>query len=109
MARSGDTPRPAEQRAVGRWGKGLGTGLLIGGVAGVVVGLAIGVLAFDRAGATWTSALGGAIFGTVVGAFIGGMSTLEDPPPGEEPGGHDPSLGRPGLTHDEQDRSAPPS
>ena len=109
MARSGETSRPEEQRAVGRWGKGLGTGLLIGGVLGIVAGLAIGLLAFDGAAATWTSALGGAIFGTVVGAFIGGMSTLEDPPPGEEPEGHDPSLGRPGLTHDEQDRPTPPA
>ena len=104
MASGEDLPQPREQRAVGRWGKGLGSGLLIGGVAGVLIGLAIGLLAFEGAAATATAALGGTIFGTVVGAFIGGMSTLEDPPPGDELKTHDPSLGRPGLTHDEQDR-----
>jgi hypothetical protein len=44
------------------------------------------------------------IFGGLAGAFIGGMSRLEDPPPGQEPGVRERPLDRPGLTHDEQDR-----
>ena len=107
MQRGGDVPRTDEQRAVGRWGKGLFLGLAIGGVVGVVAGLAIGLIAFGGTGAVLASALGGAIFGTGVGAFMGGMSTLEDRPPGDEAGAHDPSLGQEGLTHDEQDRPSP--
>ena len=105
MRRDGDTSQPREHQAVSRWGHGLGAGLAIGGVLGAIAGLVIGVLAFEGAAATATAALGGAIFGMVVGAFTGGMSTLEDPPPGQEPGSHDPSLGRSGLTHDEQEGS----
>ena len=107
MQRGGDVPRSDEQRAVGRWGKGLFLGLAIGGVVGVVAGFAIGLIAFDGTGAVLAAALGGAIFGTGVGAFMGGMSTLEDRPPGDEAGAHDPSLGHEGLTHDEQDRPSP--
>lgn len=106
MQRDGDVPRTDEQRAVGRWGKGLFLGLAIGCVVGVVAGFAIGLIAFEGTGAVLASALGGAIFGTGVGAFMGGMSTLEDRPPGDEAGAHDPSLGREGLTHDEQERPA---
>lgn len=107
MDRKGDVLRSKERRAVGRWGRGLGLGLMIGGAAGVLIGFSMGLLAFDGTAAVLAAALGGAIFGTVVGAFIGGMSTLEDPPPGDEPKTHDPSLGRPGLTHEEQDRPGP--
>jgi hypothetical protein len=107
MARRGDAPRPRERTSVGRWSRGVVLGLLIGGTVGIVVGLAIGLLAFDGGAAVLSAVLGGAIFGTVVGGFVGGMSTLEDPPPGEEPEAHDPSLGRPGLTHEEQDPSDP--
>jgi hypothetical protein len=101
MQRGGDIPRSDERRAVGRWGTGLFLGLAIGGGIGVVAGLVIGMLAFDSTSATLTSALGGAIFGLIVGAFIGGLSTLEDRPPGDEAGTHAPSLGRPGLTHED--------
>ena len=103
MQRNGDVSRSDERRAVGRWGRGLGKGLAIGGVIGVLAGLGIGALAFEGAAAIFAAALGGAIFGTVVGAFVGGMSTLEDPAPGDEPQTHEASLGRPGLLHDEQD------
>jgi hypothetical protein len=103
MQRGGDIPRSEERRAVGRWGTGVFLGLGIGGTIGVVAGLLIGLIAFEGTGAILTSALGGAIFGLIVGGFIGGMSTLEDRPPGAEAGTHDPSLGRPGLTHHEGD------
>jgi hypothetical protein len=103
MQRPGDVPRADEQRAVGRWGRGLGLGLGLGAVAGVLVGLAIGFVAFDSSAAIFTAALAAGIFGTVVGAFMGGMSTLEDPAPGAEARTHDPSLGTPGPVHDETD------
>jgi len=103
MQRDGDIPRSDERRAVGRWGTGLLKGLAIGGAVGVVGGLVLGLLAFEGAAAILTAALGGAIFGLVVGAFIGGLSTLEDRPPGAESDTHDPSLGRAGLTHGESD------
>ena len=103
MQRDGDVSRGDERRAVGRWGRGLGMGLAIGGAVGVAGGLAIGLVAFGGAAAIFTAALAGGIFGSVVGAFLGGMSTLEDPRPGEEAQTHDPSLGRPGSVHDEQD------
>jgi hypothetical protein len=103
MQRGGDVPRSEERRAVGRWGTGLFIGLGIGGTVGVVAGLVIGLLAFEGSAAVLSSALGGAIFGLVVGAFFGGMSTLEDRPPGAEAGTNEPSLGRPGPTHDEGD------
>jgi hypothetical protein len=104
MSSNGSTREPREERTVGRWGKGLGMGLLIGGAVGVVVGLVLGSVAFSGAAALAASALGGGIFGSGVGAFIGGMSKLEDPPPGEEPGVGDQPLDRPGLTHPEHER-----
>jgi hypothetical protein len=79
-------------------------GLILGGAAGVAVGLLIGSSAFSGAAALAASALGGGIFGSGVGALIGGMSKLEDPPPGEEPGVRDQPLERPGLTHAEDER-----
>jgi len=108
MQRGGDIPRSDERRAVGRWGTGLLIGLLIGGTVGVAAGLVLGLIAFEGTAAVFTSALGGAIFGLIVGGFIGGMSTLEDPPPGAEARTHDPSLGGEGLTHHEGD-DLPPS
>jgi hypothetical protein len=106
MQRGGDVPRTDERRAVGRWGRGLGLGLAIGGTIGVAAGLGIGLLAFEGTTAVFAATLAGAIFGTLVGAFVGGMSTLEDPPPGEEVRAHDPGLGSPGVTHGEQDPPA---
>jgi len=104
MASDGSTSAPREERAVNRWGAGLLLGLVIGAAIGAAVGSLFGSIAFDGGRALWTSAIGGAIFGGVAGAFIGGMSKLEDPPPGLEPGVREQPLQRPGLTHDEQER-----
>jgi membrane associated rhomboid family serine protease len=103
-ASNGSVPQRREQRAVGRWEHGLTLGWVVGAVAGVAAGLVIGSIAFETGAALMAAALGGAIFGAVVGAFLGGMSKLEDPPPGQEPGTRDQPLERPGLTHDERDR-----
>jgi hypothetical protein len=104
MASSGSSPAPRERRATARSGRALAIGLVVGGVIGLLAGAAIGAVAFTGGSALAASALGGVIFGGVVGAFVGGMSTLDDPPPGEEPGVRDQPLQRPGLTHDEQER-----
>jgi len=104
MATDGSTPERREERAVSRWGGGIALGLVVGAAIGAAAGLVFGSIAFDGGAALWASAIGGAIFGGVVGAFIGGMSRLEDPPPGQEPGVRERPLDRPGLMHDEQDR-----
>jgi len=104
MAGNGSTPQGREDRAVGRWGSGVVLGLIIGAVVGAAAGLVFGAVAFTGGRALAASALGGAIFGGVAGAFIGGMTALDDPPPGEEPGVRDRPIGRPGLTHDEGER-----
>ena len=104
MSSNGSTREGREKRTVGRWGKGLAMGLIIGGAAGVAVGLLMGAIAFGGPAALATSALAGGIFGSGVGAFIGGMSKLEDPPPGQEPGVRDQPPDRPGLTHPEQEQ-----
>ena len=104
MVNDRPTSEGREERAVTRWGGGLLLGLFIGAAIGAVVGLVFGAVAFGGGAALWTSAIGGAIFGGLAGAFMGGMSRLEDPPPGEEPGVRERPLQRPGLTHDEHDR-----
>ena len=105
MATDGSTSERREERAVSRWGGGIVLGLIIGAVIGAAVGLVFRShsAAAARCGRR-RSAVGGAIFGGIAGAFIGGMSRLEDPPPGQEPGVRERPLHRPGLTHDEQDR-----
>ena len=104
MANDGSTSERREDGAVTRWGGGLVLGLIVGAAIGAAVGLLFGSMAFDGGRALWTSTVGGAIFGGLAGAFIGGMSRLEDPPPGQEPGVRERPMQRPGLTHDEQDR-----
>jgi hypothetical protein len=104
MATDGSSSGRREERAVSRWRGGIALGLIIGAAIGAAVGLVFGWIAFDGGRALWASAVGGAIFGGLVGAFIGGMSRLEDPPPGQEPGVREHPLDRPGLTHDERDR-----
>jgi hypothetical protein len=103
MANDRSTSGRREERAVTRWGGGLILGLFIGAAIGAVVGLVFGSVAFDGGRALWASAVGGAIFGGGAGAFVGGMSKLEDPPPGQEPGVRERPMRRPGLTHDEQE------
>jgi hypothetical protein len=104
MANDGSTSERREERAVSQWGGGLVLGMIIGAAIGAAVGLVFGAVAFGGGAALWTSAIGGAIFGGLAGAFMGGMSRLEDPPPGEEPGVRERPLERQGLTHDEQER-----
>ena len=67
-----------------RAGRNLWLGAAVGIVAGALIGWLIGSIAFEGARAIWGSVVAGAIFIGGVGAFIGGISSLEPPRPGRE-------------------------
>jgi hypothetical protein len=67
-----------------RAGRHLWLGAVMGIVAGALIGWLIGSIAFEGARAIWGSVVAGAIFMGGVGAFIGGISSLEPPRPGRE-------------------------
>jgi hypothetical protein len=67
-----------------RAGRHLWLGAVVGVVAGALVGWLIGSIAFEGSRAIWGSVVAGAIFIGGVGAFIGGISSLEPPRPGRE-------------------------
>ena len=67
-----------------RAGLHLWLGAVVGIVAGALIGWLIGSIAFEGARAVWGSVVAGAIFGGGVGAFIGGISSLEPPRPDRE-------------------------
>jgi hypothetical protein len=93
----------AEGRFRGRWRRGIAVGAFVGLAAGTVAGLLIGVIAFEPGGTGfWMAAVGAAIFGLGVGAFVGGLSRLESPQPGREPSEVDrPIRDEPALTKEE--------
>ena len=76
---------PGNGEDVGRRaGRHLWLGAVVGIVAGALIGWLIGSIAFEGARAIWGSMVAGAIFMGGVGAFIGGISSLEPPRPGRE-------------------------
>jgi hypothetical protein len=76
---------PGKGEGVGRRaGRHLWLGAVVGIVAGALIGWLIGSIAFEGARAIWGSVVAGAIFMGGVGAFIGGISSLEPPRPGRE-------------------------
>jgi hypothetical protein len=76
---------PGDGEDVGRRaGRHLWLGAVVGIVAGALVGWLIGSVAFEGDRAIWGSVVAGAIFMGGVGAFIGGISSLEAPRPGRE-------------------------
>ena len=76
---------PRNGEGVGRRaGRHLWLGAVAGIVAGALIGWLIGSIAFEGARAIWGSMVAGAIFMGGVGAFIGGISSLEPPRPGRE-------------------------
>jgi hypothetical protein len=79
-------PHEPETRTFLRTRRGVATGALIGAVIGIVAGtIAGGVTSGWGSSAMWGWMLFGLIGGTWLGFFIGGMSSLEDPPRGDEP------------------------
>lgn len=78
--------RERESRSLRRAGRGMMSGLVIGGLVGAVAGLVIGAIAFGwGAGGMWGGVLTGLIGGLGVGWFIGGVASLDDAPRGDEP------------------------
>ena len=82
-------------------------GLVLGAIAGALIGLLLGTVAFESARGIWASILGGSIFFALVGAFTGGMSSLEPPQPGRElsraeadPTGRTPRKGSPPVVEE---------
>jgi hypothetical protein len=101
-AARGETAPQARIRE--RLGFRLVTGGLIGGVVGLALGGVLGLILFERAGAIWTSALAGGLFGCIVGMLILGYSSLESPDPGKEPSDTDrPIVDRPEAVREEQE------
>jgi hypothetical protein len=83
--------------------RGLWLGAAVGVVVGAAAGYVIGVVAFDGAGPILGSTLAGVIFAGGLGAFLGGLSTLEPPTPGRELSGHDPGTRPQGAGRDADD------
>jgi hypothetical protein len=100
------TRTPRQERFGKRLGRNLLTGVVVGILAGLVVGGAIGASVVRDVGPEfWATVVGCVIFGSVMGALVGGYGSLESPNPGHEPSDtarpiHD----RPELTRDEADR-----
>jgi hypothetical protein len=90
----GDAGR--ERRHARRWLTRIGLGAAIGGSLGLVLGLIWGSVAY-RAGslAMWAVVAACAIFLGILGAFVGGLSGLESPDPGNEPSQVDEPLEEP--------------
>ena len=98
---------PAQERMHKRLGSRLLLGGFLGAVAGLVLGALMGLIFFDRPGAIWTAALGGAVFGLGVGMLMLGYSSLESPDPGAEPSDTKrPIADRPQLTREEDEPPA---
>ena len=95
---------PAQVRMHKRLGFRLFVGGLVGGLVGLAFGAVLGVMFFERAGAMWTAALAGGLFGFVFGLLILGYSSLESPDPGEEPSDtNHPIADRPEAVREEQE------
>ena len=92
----------SDARSERRIGRGLILGVVIGLVAGAAIGAIVGLFVWERTGPILASALFGAIGLGMLGAFWGGMTGLESPDPGEEPGGRAEPLAEPELTSEEE-------
>ena len=69
---------------------------------GAIAGAIIGAVVWQRLGAILASALFGAIGIGMLGAFMGGMASLESPDPGQEPSEREHPLEEPELTSEER-------
>jgi hypothetical protein len=92
---------PAQDEEFGRRSRrGLWLGAAVGILVGAAAGFLIGVVAFEGAGPILGSTLAGLIFAGGLGAFIGGLSSLEPPAPGRELSRDDPGA-RPAAENDD--------
>jgi hypothetical protein len=92
----------SQARSRSRIGRGLILGVVIGVVAGAAIGGIVGLLVWERTGPILASALFGAIGLGMLGAFWGGMTGLESPDPGHEPGERAEPLAETDLTSEER-------
>jgi hypothetical protein len=100
--RQDPTVERREQRHTARSARSLGMGALVGAVSGAVVGLIAGAAFLDGGAAMWAVALAASVAGALLGAFWGGLSSLESPDPGTEPSETEhPIRDVSTLTHDE--------
>jgi hypothetical protein len=93
-----------ERWFVRRMEKRVLVGTLIGAAAGTALGL-IGGLLFFHPGSKgmWGTTVAGLVFGALFALVLSGMSSLESPPPGQEPEDPDrPDREVPGFTRDER-------
>jgi hypothetical protein len=73
-----------EQRHTARSARSLSWGAVLGAIGGGAIGLGAGAAFLEGAG-VWAAGLALSIAGALLGAFWGGMSSLESPDPGAEP------------------------
>lgn len=84
-----------------RWRRGILVGAGIGLAVGLVAGIGIAAIAGGTR-AFWMATVACTVAGIGVGTFIGGLSRLESPQPGNEPSEVTrPVLDEPSLTKDE--------
>jgi hypothetical protein len=90
-----------ERHHTARSARSLGWGALLGAIGGAAIGFGAGYAFFEGAG-VWAVVLAVSIAGALLGAFWGGMSSLESPDPGTEPSETEhPIRDVATLTHDE--------
>jgi hypothetical protein len=99
-----EVPTSSDARHIQRTERRSVLGGAIGLIAGLLIAVTAGILNFDALGAIAACGLAGAIAGLAIGAFTGGMSSLESPAPGNEPSETDrPLRDVPELTSEERD------
>src|SRR5919106_4020825 len=73
-----------ERQHTARSARSLSWGAVLGVIVGAAVGLGAGAAFLEGVG-VWAVALAVSVAGALLGAFWGGMSSLESPDPGAEP------------------------
>ena len=93
-----------ERRHIRRWASRVSIGALVGAGVGAVGGAVWGAIVFRPGSmAMWSVIIASAIFLSLIGALVGGMSGLESPDPRMEPSQFDEPTQEPeGLTRPER-------
>ena len=90
----------ASRRTSERLPRRILVGTVVGAALGAVIGLLAGSVAYDGT-AVIACTLAGALGLGLIGSFVGGMSSLESPRPGNEPSERTEPLAEEDLTSDE--------
>ena len=98
-------PHEPETRTFQRTRRGVATGAVVGAVIGAIAGTVAGGLIHGwGTTAMWGWTVFGLVGATGLGFFFGGMSSLEDPPRGDEPVPDAETRGDTGLRNDTTER-----